>query len=291
MTHTFDYGKTYYKVTNKEECHHGFQYKDGPNILKEKFALALEGDCVPGGLYFTDRANVTEFSDYGCYVREITVPEDAQVVHVDNKWRADKLDLGKRWSFMDFMRTLSDAEINWEMVSVHQDLSEDFIRKFSNKVCWRLISYQQTLSEDFIREFSKDVDWSGISYRQELSEDFIRECSNDIGCYGWSNISSNQTLSEELIRDFSKRVIWTNISRHQKLSEELIRDFPNDVDWFHVSRNHKLSEEFMREFSHKVDWRGVRHKQTLSEDFIREFFKGNALAQLLKGVKTAQIKP
>ena len=49
----FDYNKTYYKVTNKKECHHDFQYKDGPNELVGKFALV--GDCVPGGLYFTDR--------------------------------------------------------------------------------------------------------------------------------------------------------------------------------------------------------------------------------------------
>ena len=38
------------------ENHHGYQYKDGLNILQEPFAET--GSCVPGGFYFTDIDNI-----------------------------------------------------------------------------------------------------------------------------------------------------------------------------------------------------------------------------------------
>ena len=88
----------YYKVTNLNENHHGFQYKDGLNILNRSFDT--EGACAKGGLYFSDIHNIHRFASYGCWLREITIPDDAQVVVISQnntrKYRADKLILGKR---------------------------------------------------------------------------------------------------------------------------------------------------------------------------------------------------
>ena len=47
---------------------------------------------------------------------------------------------------------------NWQNISKHQTLSEDFIREFKDKVNWYWISRYQTLSEDFIREFKDKLD-------------------------------------------------------------------------------------------------------------------------------------
>ena len=49
------------------------------------------------------------------------------------------------------------------------------IRKNPNKVDWNRISIHQKLSESFIREFKDRVDWNYISMCQKLSEGFIRE--------------------------------------------------------------------------------------------------------------------
>ena len=68
----------------------------------------------------------------------------------------------------------------WGKVSIHQNLSEDFIREFQNKVNWVYISAYQNLSEDFIREFQDKVDWSNISYFQPLSEKFIKKFKDKI---------------------------------------------------------------------------------------------------------------
>lgn len=41
-TMDFSVARTYYKITNEDECHNGFQYKNGLNILKKNLI-----DMVP----------------------------------------------------------------------------------------------------------------------------------------------------------------------------------------------------------------------------------------------------
>ena len=93
METNFDFSQTYYKVTNKNECHHGYQYKDGLNILKEKFNDDSTASCCAGGFYFTDYENLPRFFEYGTWIREVTIPEDAKVVKdpEGDKWRTDKI--------------------------------------------------------------------------------------------------------------------------------------------------------------------------------------------------------
>ena len=57
---------TYYKITNKNECHHGFQYVNGLNIDTNKFQE--KGSCCSGGLYFTDKEHILEFWKFGKYM-------------------------------------------------------------------------------------------------------------------------------------------------------------------------------------------------------------------------------
>ena len=46
---------------------------------------------------------------------------------------------------------------NWQALSRHEFLTEDFIREFKDEVDWFWISMFQHLSEDFIREFKDKV--------------------------------------------------------------------------------------------------------------------------------------
>ena len=96
----------YFKITNKEENHHEFQYVNDLNILKEEFNDDPNQSCCAGGLYFTDIANIFKFLDYGIYLREVTLPTD----NIDflmvkdksgDKWRANMIILGKRRDLCD----------------------------------------------------------------------------------------------------------------------------------------------------------------------------------------------
>jgi hypothetical protein len=80
---------------------------------------------------------------------------------------------------IDFRISNFDNRI-WNHISEHQVLSEEFIRKYQNKVNWIIISAYQKLSEDFIREFQRKVFWPFIFKYQNLSEDFIKEFQDKI---------------------------------------------------------------------------------------------------------------
>jgi hypothetical protein len=106
-------------------------------------------------------------------------------------------------------------------------LSEDFIRKFKDKVSWLDICYFQTLSENFIREFKDKVNWYSISSSQTLSESFIREFQNSVN---WAQISYCQTLSEDFIREFKDKLHWGYISIKQSLSEKFKKEFRYELN-------------------------------------------------------------
>ncbi len=89
---------------------------------------------------------------------------------------------------------------DWELISIHKHvLTEDFMRKYKNKIDWYWISQSQTLSEKFIREFSNKVNWTNISRFQILSEDFIREFQYKVD---WFFIQKYQKISSKFMKNF-----------------------------------------------------------------------------------------
>jgi len=143
METKFDFSQTYYKVTNKNECHHGYQYKDGLNILEEKFNDDSTASCCAGGFYFTDYEHLPIFFEYGIWIREVTIPEDAKVVKdpSGDKWRTDKIIFGKKYHIKNgFAKWFDKEKFNWQEYSYC--LAELFSRHFdkwfdADKFNWR----------------------------------------------------------------------------------------------------------------------------------------------------------
>ena len=117
MKKNFDYTKTYYKVTYENENHDGYQYKDGLNILKEKFNDNPKAYCARGGFYFTDYDHLPKFFNYGVWIREVTIPTDAKVILdvEEDKWRCDKIILGNKYHIKnDFDKWFNPEKFNWD---------------------------------------------------------------------------------------------------------------------------------------------------------------------------------
>ncbi len=51
----------YYKLTNRECCHNGFQYKEGINTDTRAWNT---GECLPGGIYIVRREHFTDWISY-----------------------------------------------------------------------------------------------------------------------------------------------------------------------------------------------------------------------------------
>jgi hypothetical protein len=86
----------YLKITNLEENHHGLQYHYG--LIIDPIPFKRKGSCVSGGIYFTTPEFICSFIYYGPWVREVTIPEDAEMVQdpEGDKWRASKVILSSR---------------------------------------------------------------------------------------------------------------------------------------------------------------------------------------------------
>lgn len=131
MSEEFDHEQIYYKVTNRSECHDGYQYHDGLNHLNEPFAK--NGSGVLGGLYFTDIAHISHFFYNSVYVRKIRIPYGSQVVKDgSDKWRTDQLWFGQRWGIEEFIRHHANYwdVSDWCRIWRCTDLSEAFFREF-----------------------------------------------------------------------------------------------------------------------------------------------------------------
>jgi|GEM_PF-4079691 len=179
----FDYSKTYYKITNEKEKHYNFQYKNGLNVLKEKFNNNPLDSCVPGGFYFTDQNNIFGFLD-GYWVREVSIPPDAQVV-LDpdgNKWRTDKIIFEKKYTILEFLECyfsmLFDKE-SFDYKNYSRELAEScstyFDKWFDKKrFNYRLGSWE--LAAYCPKHFDKWFDKKRFNYT-DGSDALARHCS------------------------------------------------------------------------------------------------------------------
>ena len=96
----------FFKITNAEETHFGYEYVDGENILAEEFNDDPNIKCGAGGFYFTTKGYISRFYSFGIYLREITIPVDDPDFRIikckdATKWRSNKIILGTRHSLFD----------------------------------------------------------------------------------------------------------------------------------------------------------------------------------------------
>ncbi|AQN68731.1 ankyrin repeat protein [Saudi moumouvirus] len=94
----------YFKVTNELECHNGYQYVDGLNILNEKFNDS-DDSCVPGRLYFSDKNHIMEYLNFGVYLREVILPinnpDFKMIKDGEDKYGANMIILGEKRDLRD----------------------------------------------------------------------------------------------------------------------------------------------------------------------------------------------
>ena len=103
----------YLKITNSNETHHGLKFKRG--LIEDPLKWNNDANCEPGGIYFTTPKYICKFLEYGIWLREVTIPDDAKISHGYKKSKANKLIFGKR-------RDLRKIE-TWEwLVSIGADI-------------------------------------------------------------------------------------------------------------------------------------------------------------------------
>jgi len=86
----FDRSVIYYKIIGAN--YGSYPYELGLNTLaknNEKFNEAPV--CGPGGLYFCDIKHIFGYMNYGNKLCILTIPDDAQVIKIDSKYKSDQI--------------------------------------------------------------------------------------------------------------------------------------------------------------------------------------------------------
>ncbi|AAV51126.1 putative ankyrin repeat protein [Mimivirus Bombay] len=123
--------KLYFKITNKDECHHGFQYEDGLNILDNEFNDNPKDSCVPGRLYFTEIHHMHKYLEFGIYLREVYLPIDNPSFRMIRDSSGDKY--GANMIVLGIKRDLRDKK-TWEyLVSKGINLYENNALNWASK--------------------------------------------------------------------------------------------------------------------------------------------------------------
>jgi len=174
--------KVYYKITNSTENHHGFQYKDGLNVLIAKFNNDRDASCVPGGLYFTDIEHIFEFLSYGVYLWEITLPTNDTSFKIikdrHNKWRANKIIFGKRYN-LDDVETFKYLDSQGADIHYYSEfIMEWALRNGYSEIAKYLISIGVDINE-FIYTIKRNIGIQKWDFLKFLVDNGIIVIDND----------------------------------------------------------------------------------------------------------------
>lgn len=88
--------------------------------------------------------------------------------------------------------------IPWDNISIYRNLSESFIRRYTNLVSWMMLPRHQILSESFIREFSNRLYWTDILRYQNVTKLFVKEVFNDVWCDSYVKLIDNKPFNNRL---------------------------------------------------------------------------------------------
>jgi hypothetical protein len=115
-------GIEFVKLTSESEVHNGFQFRTGLNV--DIIPFDPSGSCKIGGLYFCRKTDLHLWTKYRSirmvHVREVIIPDDAQVYDEINKLKCDKFILGQK-SLISDLKLWSDKNFLLSMLPMNTD--------------------------------------------------------------------------------------------------------------------------------------------------------------------------
>ncbi len=125
--------------------HGKFPYKLGLNSLADNNEVFdPSATCCAGGLYFTSLKHLSSFLSFGDKLCFISVPEDAIVVKIGEKWKADKIIIEsvrplwtiETWNEIHAMDPAYHSREKWAELSVMYGKLDLFEFLFEQKENW-----------------------------------------------------------------------------------------------------------------------------------------------------------
>jgi hypothetical protein len=161
-----------------------------------------------------------------------------------------------------FLRSLVKEKtivFSWKALCHGQDLTEDFIADYADKVDWKEISRSQSLNFHELKRFKDRLDWGEVSKSQILSAKELSYFSDviDVNSVLWNDFAE---VTYKFVDGNSDRIIshgWDGLSHGKSMMTDgaVLRygDKPG-FDVRYVSEHVRLSEKTILRFISSVDF-------------------------------------
>lgn len=154
-------------------------------------------------------------------------------------------------------------------------MTEDFIRRYRIELekyysFWSSICETQDLSEEFIEEFADKVNWKVISYRQKLSRRMIEKYADKLD---WKYMIANQKFDQKFIEKHIEHILplsdwtWTEMIRHIKFGKRFLRKYKNKIRWVDLQLTY---ERIAFNIEHNISTASLECATVVDRKFIEE---------------------
>jgi len=106
LCNNFDYGKTYYKITNGLENHHGLEYHTGIVTDILGWNEDLNDEYCAGRMYFTTLENLHLFFWAGSNIRPIKIKKGTIVIKENDKFGVHEFKMLDKISFKKYFEMI-----------------------------------------------------------------------------------------------------------------------------------------------------------------------------------------
>jgi hypothetical protein len=142
------------KLVASNMVNRGLPLKPGLNI--DPIPFSHTGDCVAGGIYYCDAQDLAHWSRILGYTHlcNVTIPDGAQTVKLDRKYRSDQVILGDPYLISDHP-LWQDIEL-CKLFVTHDGLALEYVKEQPKELC-KLAVYQAGLALKFVKEQTEEI--------------------------------------------------------------------------------------------------------------------------------------
>lgn len=159
---------------------------------------------------------------------------------------------------------------DWILISKYQDLDDDFMNKYKEKLHWDLILKYKKLKLSTILKFKDYIDFELIINFQKITEkDLSLEFIDKINIH---KLILSKNLSYNFIKNNESLICWDCLSRSRfKSNNDIYNYYYDKLNWFLISLNKILDESIIDKFNNKINWNLLLINQCLSEDLLIKY--------------------
>ncbi|WP_101773458.1 hypothetical protein [Peptostreptococcus faecalis] len=168
---------------------------------------------------------------------------------------------------------MKNKYVDWCRLVKEEELEENFIEENIEYLDINLAFKHQNLSDDFIKKYIHKVNCCELKYiKSKISEElFLSLISKMEDEMKTVTLYEVVNLTEPFMRKYESILDWKLLSRTQNMGEKFIYEFEDKIDWYELGEKQDFSEEFIIKNWDRLCTSTIAETQKISRDIILKF--------------------